>query len=195
MAQQAILNVDPDTQEFWTRTMWGLSNYFDVESLGDPSDRATAALQQLQVASRHLQTAARLEITNVAFCDKIDGFGVYHTFETDIFRPGQPVLLYAEVRNFTSEPGSDNRFRTRLRSTIEVLRNGPTGEPVDRRVLEATEDVSRTPRQDYFHSYKLDLPDHLAPGPHSVRLTLEDELSGKAASTTIDFLVRPQNEK
>ena len=99
-AQQAIAGVDADTQEFWTRTMWGLSNYFESASLSDPTERATRALDQLQIALQHLRSAARLEIANLAFCDKIDGFGVYHTFDQDIFRPGQIVLLYAEVRNF-----------------------------------------------------------------------------------------------
>jgi len=189
LAQQAIPGLDAGTQEFWTSMTWGLSTYFDNEAIPDPSDRMTLALTQFRQAATHLQGSARLEVHNLAFCDKIDGFGVYHPFERDVFRPGQPVLLYSEVRNFQSEASSAG-YRTVLRSTIEILRNGPDGELIERKLLEPTEDVSRSPRNDYFHSYKLDLPGHLTPGPHTVRLTVEDEHSGKIATATIDFLVR-----
>lgn len=190
LAQQVIPGVDTDTQEFWIHTMWGLSSYFDTESTSDPADRATAALEQLRAAELHLRSAARLEIDNLTFCDKIDGFGVFRPFERNVFRAGQEVLLYAEVRNFKTESGSDAYYRTRLKSTIEILRNGADGELIERKPLEPAEDLSRTPRRDYFHSYKLDLPHDLTPGPHTIRLTLEDELSGKFASATIDFDVR-----
>jgi hypothetical protein len=187
LAQQVIPDVDPVTQEFWTSLMWGLSSYFDSENLPDPSERAALSLQQLRSAELHLQKSARLEVRSLSFCDKIDGFGMFHPFERDIFRPGQPVLVYAEIRNFTTEPGNNGHYRTVLRSTIEILRG--SGELVERKVFEPTEDLCRSPRSDYFHSYKLDLPSHLTPGPHTARVTLEDELSGRIASATLEFLV------
>ena len=67
------------------------------------------------------------------FCDRIDGFGLYHPFERAVFRPGQPVLLYGEVRNFKTELSSAGQYRTALRSTFEILRNGPDGELVERK--------------------------------------------------------------
>jgi len=190
LAQQAIPGIDDSTQEFWTSTMWGLSNYFDSETTPDPSDRAALALQQLRAATAHLQPSARLELHGLVFCEGIDGFGVYQPFERNVFRPGQPVLLYGEVRNFQTELSAAGQYRTVLRSTIEILRNGVDGELVERKQFEPTEDISRSPRTDYFHSYKLDLPNDLTPGPHTLRLTLEDQLSGKIASSTINFLVR-----
>jgi hypothetical protein len=190
LAQQAIPGIDDSTQEFWTSTMWGLSNYFDSETTPDPSDRAALALQQLRAATAHLQPSARLELHGLVFCEGIDGFGVYQPFERNVFRPGQPVLLYGEVRNFQTELSAAGQYRTVLRSTIEILRNGVDGELVERKQFDPTEDISRSPRTDYFHSYKLDLPNDLTPGPHTLRLTLEDQLSGKIASSTINFLVR-----
>ncbi len=70
------------------------------------------------------------------------------------------------------------------------MRAGEGGELIERRQFESTEDQSRSPRTDYFHSYKLDLPLHMTPGTYTLRLTLEDELSTKIGASTIDFLVR-----
>jgi hypothetical protein len=190
LAQQAIPNIDAPTQEFWTSMSCGLATYFEDETIPDPADRITLALQEFRAASQHLQPAAKLEIHSLTFCDRIDGFGNYHPFERQMFRPGQPVLVYAEVRNFQTEVAPGGHYRTSLRSTIEILRNGPDGDLIERKALDPTEDLSRSPRNDYFHSYKLDIPSHLTPGPHTVRLTLEDEISGRIATSTIDFLVK-----
>ncbi len=190
LALHAIPEADPETQEFWTSLMWSMSDYFDNETMADPNERAAAALDRLRAAEQHLQSTARLELRNLEFCDRIDGFGAYHPFENDIFRPGQPVLLYAEVRNFRTEVTPAGRYRTSLKSTIEIIRSGEDSELIERRHFTATEDQSRSPRTDYFHSYKLDLPLHVTPGAYSLRLTLEDELSGKIGTSTIDFLVR-----
>ncbi|QDT52289.1 hypothetical protein Pan44_02980 [Caulifigura coniformis] len=190
LALQAIPEVDPETQEFWTSLTWSLSNYFDNQSIVDPADRAAATLERLRAAEHYLQTMARLEIRSLEFCDKIDGFGAYHPFEQDVFRPGQPVLLYAEVRNFKTDVTSAGRYRTALKSTIEIIKAGPESELIERRQFESTEDQSRSPRSDYFHSYKLDLPLHLTPGNFTLRLTLEDELSGKIGVSSIEFVVR-----
>jgi hypothetical protein len=45
-------------------------------------------------------------------------------------------------------------------------------------------------RTDYFHSYKIDLPPHLPPGPYALVLSVQDELTGKVASQAINFLIR-----
>jgi hypothetical protein len=190
LALQAIPETDADTQEFWTSMMWSMSSYFDGQSMADPSDRAAATLDRLRAAEQFLQTSARLELRSLAFCDKIEGFGAYHPFENQVFRPGQEVLLYAEVRNFKTDITAAGRYRTSLKSTIEILKAGDDGELIERRHFSSTEDQSRSPRTDYFHSYKLDLPLHLTPGSYLLRLTLEDELSGKIGTSTIDFLVR-----
>jgi len=52
-----------------------------------------------------------------------------------------------------------------------------------------TEDRCRSIRGDYFHSYRLDLPAHLTPGPYVLKLLVEDLVSGKTATETIPFTV------
>ncbi len=189
-AQQAIPGVDPAEQEFWTGTFWALSNYFDAQAMPDRSERASQTVAQLASASRRLQESARLELRNVNFCFKIDGFGNISRFERDEFRPGQPVALYAEVRNFKSEPTVTGHYRTRLKSAIEIRRGGADGEPVAQNTFPPTEDLCRNLRTDYYHSYELHVPPNLPAGPYTLLLTVQDELSGKAATQTLSFLVR-----
>jgi hypothetical protein len=190
LAQQAIPDTDVETQEFWGALLWSMADYFDNETVADPAERAALALERLRLAESHLQTLARLEVRSLTFCDKIDGFGAYHPFDQNVFRAGQPVLLYAEIQNFKTEATDVGRYRTSLRSTVEILRDQEGSEVIERRHFEPTEDQSRSLRRDYFHSYKLDLPLHLTPGTYTLRLTLEDELSGKIGAESISFLVR-----
>lgn len=190
LAQQAIPGIDPAEQEFWTELFWAVSNYFDEQSVPGSAERVALTVEQLESAQRQLESIAPLQLRSVSFCYKINSFGNFDRYERDEFRPGQPVLLYAELRNFASQPGTAGGYLTRLKSHIEIRRGGPDGQPVEQNTFPATEDTCRSIRHDYFHSYKIDLPQHLTPGPYALVLTVEDELSRKTATQTVNFLVR-----
>ena len=190
LAQQAIPGISPAEQEFWTELFWAVSNYFDEQSIPGSAERVALTVDQLESAQRQLEAIAPLQLRSVNFCYKINSFGNFDRYERDEFRPGQPVLLYAELRNFSSQPGAAGGYLTRLKSHIEIRRGGPDGQPVEQNTFPATEDTCRSIRHDYFHSYKIDLPQHLTPGPYALVLTVEDELSRKTSSQTVNFLVR-----
>jgi hypothetical protein len=190
LAQQAVPGISPAEQEFWTELFWAMSNYFDAQTVPDAADRAALTVSQMSAAQRHLQHAARMELRNVSFCYKINSFGSFDRYERDEFRAGQPVLLYAEVNNFESQPTTTGLYKTRLRSHIEVRRGNAQGDIVEQNDFPATEDLCRNLRSDYFHSYKIDLPQHLTPGPYTLVLAVEDELGGKVAIQSINFLIR-----
>jgi hypothetical protein len=189
-ALQAIPGLDPADQEFWQQTFWGLTNYFDTASIPSSPDRAAQTVAQMTNAVLRLQEKARLELRNVAFCHKISSFGNYEKYPRDEFSPGQEVLLYAEVANIHSEPISDGKFRTNLKSTLEIYRHGPQGELIERIDLPETVDVCRTHRRDYFHSYQFTIPAKLALGPHVLKLSVEDQLSRRVGTYTLNFMVK-----
>jgi hypothetical protein len=189
-ALQAIPGIPAADQEFWQQTLWGIANYFDTEHLPRDTDRATQTVAQFATAISRLQQKAQLKIRNTHFCRRIDNYGSYERFDRDDFTPGQPVLLYTEIENFHTEPTSDGRHRTLLKSTLEVFRPGPNGELVDRFEFPATEDLCRNPRRDYFHSYEFTIPTKLGLGPHVLKLTLEDQLTRKVATYSVNFTVR-----
>ncbi len=187
-ALTAIPGIEPADQEFWQQVFWGMSNYLDVQQIPRAEDRATQTIAQMNTAVRRLQERADLQIRNVAFCRQIQYFGNYERFPRDEFRPGQEVLVYAELENFKSEPTADGQYRTLLRSTVELL--SPNGELRKQIDFPATEDLCRNYRRDYFHNYQFTIPDRIPLGPHTLKLTVFDELSGKMTSYTMNFLVQ-----
>jgi hypothetical protein len=186
-ALEAIPGVSAAEQEFWQQLLWAASDYFDADAMPDRTDRASQAVAQLRSAVQRLQPEAKLELRNVAFCQKISSFGNYQGFPADEFSPGQPVLIYAELQNFKSEPTSDGQYRTLVRSTIEI--HGPGG-LVHREEFHPTEDFCRNHRRDYFHSYQLDIPQRCSLGPHVLKLIVEDQLSRKIATHSLRFTVK-----
>ena len=189
-ALQPVPGIDPADQEFWQQMLWGMANYFDTQGMPDSSERATQTIAQLKSAAARLQEKARLELHNVAFCYKISGFGNYQRFKRDEFTPGQPVLLYAEVGNFKSELISEGQFRTLLKSTLEIVEGGPAGRVVETLPLAPSEDRCRNQRRDYYHSYEFAVPQGCNPGPHTLRLRVEDQLGKKLAVTALNFTVQ-----
>lgn len=189
-ALQPISGIDSADQEFWQQMLWGMANYFDTQGMPDSSERATQTISQLRAAASRLQEKARLELHNVAFCHKISGFGNYQRFKRDEFTSGQPVLLYAEVADFKSEPTPDGQFRTLMKSTLEVLEGGPAGRIVETLPLTPSEDRCRNQRRDYYHSYEFAIPQNCNPGPHTLRLRVEDQLGKKIAVTMLNFNVQ-----
>lgn len=189
-ALQPIPGIDSADQEFWQQVFWAMTNYFDAQTIPDEADRAAQTLVQLRTAVQRLQEKAKLEIHNVAFCHKISSFGNYERFNKDEFTPGQPVLLYGEMVNFKSEPTADGQYRTIMKSTLEIYRTGPQGQLVERYPFGATEDLCRQPRTDYYHTYEFTIPPRITLGPHVLKLVVEDQLSQKVATYSINFMVK-----
>jgi hypothetical protein len=100
------------------------------------------------------------------------------------------VLLYAEVANIHSEPVTDGKYRTSLKSTLEIYRYGTQGELVEKIELPETIDLCRTHRRDYFHSYQFTIPAKLTLGPHVLKLLVEDQVSRRVASYSLNFTVK-----
>lgn len=190
-ALQAIPGLPPADQEFWQQTFWGIANYFDATAIPESADRATQTVAQLTTAVQRLQERAHLQVRNATFCQRISSFGNYERFPRDEFTPGQQVLLYAEVVNFHSEPAADGQFRTILKSTLEIHKPGPQGELIEKIQFPtpATEDLCRNHRRDYFQSYEFTIPPRIALGPHVLKLTVEDQLSRKVATYSLNFTV------
>lgn len=186
-ALTAIPGIPPAEQEFWQQLLWGVINSLDVEHMPQSKDRATQTITQLNSAVRRLQEQADLQIRNVAFCRQILYFGNYEKLPRNEFSPGQEALLYAEIDNFKSEPTAAGQYRTLLRSSVEIL--SPSGELRKQIEFPATEDLCSTYRRDYFHNYQFRIPERIPLGPHILKLTVFDELSGKLTSYSLNFSV------
>jgi len=185
---EPISGLDAPDQEFWQQVFWGMSNYFDKNAMADPSDRATQTIAQLRTAVQRLKEKSKLELRNVAFCQKISSYGNYERVKRDEFTPGQSVLLYAEVENFKSEPTTEGPYRTILKSTVEIF--DPRGQLVVKMPFQAPDDLCANPRRDYYNTYEFAIPQRIGLGPHTLKLTVEDQISRKVATYTVNFTVK-----
>ncbi|MEZ6066018.1 MAG: hypothetical protein R3B90_09990 [Planctomycetaceae bacterium] len=196
LALQALPNLSLAEQEAWTKLIWSLSTELNTRDSLTQNERLSQVVELVSEAERRFREAAPLEVPIACFCHSINSFGNYDRFPQDVFRSGQPVLLYVELRNFLSGLTSEGLYRTRMRTTVEIVgtQMAPDGtaleRTIDRREFAATEDLCRSPRRDYYHSYRLDLPWQLEPGRYQLRLNIVDELGGKAASYEIPFAVQ-----
>lgn len=191
-AVQAIPHVDAADQEFWQKTMWGISAYFDDRNESDRRSRATQTISRFNEAIEHLRAEADLVVKNVVFCRKIDSFGSYDKLAKSEFRPGEQVLVYAEIENFKTELTPEGHHRTRLKSEIELFQKvgSEYRESKQKYDFPPTEDVCRSYRRDYFHSYILTLPQSLGLGDYVLKLTVTDHVGNKIGSDTVQFTVK-----
>ncbi len=187
-AMRPIPSVAPAMQDFWKKELYGLSAWLDVEGTPDAAQRAAEAKRVLAEAAARLAESAPLEARNLAFCTAIDGYGCITPFDKMEFVPGQEVLLYAEVDNFTSEE-TPRGFHTTLRSGYQIFDS--RGQRVIDRDFPKTEEYCRNARHDFFIGYRLALPaKHIYPGKHTLQLTIEDIKSRKIGQASIEFVLK-----
>jgi hypothetical protein len=154
-----------------------------------PPEELAALVDRLQQATAMLKTKAALRLEHVCFCQAVRKFGDVVPFEaTHEFRPEEHVYLYLEIRNFTCKlmdniqaplkaPGaatanSTETFSIKLATRLEIC--DPQGRPVVHWDLNR-EDHALTPTQDYYHTYRFNVPKNLPPGNYTLWVTVADQ--------------------
>jgi hypothetical protein len=155
----------------------------------DPQDLA-ALVDDVQSLVAPLRERAALEVPKLCFCRPVAAparFGVYEVLEENhLFRPGDLVGLYVEVRNFACAPHGDD-YRTYVKTSVEV--HNARGQIVWRFDPPARTDPSLSPRQDYCHFGRFALPPDLPPGAYTLWLKVTDVPTGRTAKRSLDFRV------
>ena len=160
--------------------------------------KAGVVLDQLDTLVAPLRSRAALVIDKACFCR--DGkimFGVYDPLPEDyLFRPGEYVHVYVELRNFTSEavalPSGQTDYVIKLRSTYEI--RDAAGKPVPGgrgEIARKAPNRSHTQRRDYFDGYHFCLPeaDRLPSGLYTLWVSVADLPTGRVARRSLDFHV------
>jgi hypothetical protein len=186
-ALQPIPGISPTLQDFWSKQLYGLATYLDSSQQPDSARRATVAKQYLCQAASRLGDLGLLTVQNLALCTEVSSFGVFRTFEQSEFKPGQEVLLYAEVNNFHSEE-TEKGFRTALRSSYQILDS--EGKRVAQREFAVTEDYCKNRRRDFFMRYFIRLPVEIEPGSYMLELTIEDTLANKIGQSSLPLEIK-----
>ena len=132
-----------------------------------------------------------LVVRNLAFVTEIQSYGSYKPFDKYEFVPGQRVLLYAEVENFTSSETARG-FHTVTRSSYQIFDS--SGRRIDEHEFSPSEEYCRRPRRDFFIGYEFCLPERIYPGKHVLQLTVADLNSQKIGQTVIEFTVKSADD-
>lgn len=183
---QGVSQKDRATREFWSKQLLGLTTWLDVERTPNAMTRAGETKKILSEAISSLGEAAPLDVRNLVFGKQLDTYGCYEEFKTNRFVPGQEVLLYAEVENFSNE-STPKGFRISLRCRYEIY-NIQGGRVADHDLPE-TGGYCRNRRRDYYITYRMRMPPHLSSGQYVLKLTVEDLKSKRIGESQLPFTV------
>jgi hypothetical protein len=183
-----IASLESTEQQFWASELYGLSSFIDQERIPDKRLRATYSNRELRQATTRLGELGSLDVRNLACCKVVESFGIYQRINDgpDILRPGQEILLYAEIENFVSQKVPEG-FRTTLDARYEIKneRNGIVAQGE----FEELSETCRNYRRDFFVHYRIRLADDLSPGRHTLHLFVNDLNGQKEGQSYVPFTV------
>jgi hypothetical protein len=186
---EAIPGLAPDEQNLWHWMMASMIAARDRVPGMSRADQAAEVLEDLDRVQAILRKEAPLGLGTVRFCSEILAFGDYRPVENRCFRPGDETKLYAEIKNFVSEKGTDGLYRVRLNVSLSLER--PDGTSVLQDSIPNVEDKCRTPRQDFFLRVHFRVPQNVPPGPYVLKVTFEDVAAHKQAGAQLPLEVVP----
>ncbi len=193
-AANGIESLDDTQREAFKNLMFGLGVWLSPDESQRVPLRSAKVLHSLRDATNELASAGKLEVKNLAFCERVDHFGWFSEFPRKEFQPKQQVILYAEVENFSAEHKGPTGFETELQGSYVILDS--SGQEVASRQLQLDKEVCRNHRRDYFLAYRIYMPDGISPGRYRLELTVEDlkargKYQGrKLGEGVIEFAVR-----
>jgi hypothetical protein len=195
-----VLSGDPDgaveqvdgmgesEQEYLRHQLLGLWTMIDPHGHPVPSRRFSTAVPQIREAAKFAAAATdALEVRSLAFCTEIESYGQVKPFKNSRFEPGQQVILYCEIENFTAEK-TEEGFETHLQGSYDLF-NG-NDEKVVSQLLPADQQVSANYLRDYFIAYQMHLPEQLAAGKYRLQLTMEDVNGKKYGQSSIPLEIK-----
>jgi len=125
-----------------------------------------------------------LALGTVELCQRVDGFGRYHTLGSNAFIAGRAnaLILYGEVQNFAQTrteasrtQGSDatDSWGVELGQTVRLFFDADNSEQL---AIPETmvRDTSHSRRKDFFLVQRIDLPRNLSVGDYNLKVTVRD---------------------
>lgn len=149
-------------------------------------------VDQLNSMLLPLRERAPLAIDKMCFCQSIGGYGNYVALaDAHVFRAGELVRLYVELRNFRSDKRAEagqTVFVTELSAKAEI--RDASGKAVWSHEFQRDKpDQSQSLRTDYFEHYRFCIPE-LEPGSYTMSLSVRDVATKRdEAKRTLDFHV------
>lgn len=142
----------------------------------------------LVAAAKKWEADADISLPKLILASRVDSYGVYSPVEAK-FETGQrhTVIIYCEVANFASKKSDDGWFQTRLSQQETLITED--GLLVWRPNAEEVEDRSMNQRRDFYLVKKLTIPENLAVGKYTLRMSVTDKNTNKIAMVAIPIEV------
>lgn len=189
-AEKLLSHLDPGNQQLLKRLL-PLAVKLGEAGLPttDPSEVAEL-IDQLQNVVTALRAKAALRIDKLSYCRapvKPMRTGTYQPLPDDhVFRPGETVELYMELRNFSCE-AKEAEYSTHVTTLIEI--RDDRGEVLAKYEFERDRpDVGQAPRQEYFHICRFPVQG-LSAGQYTLTAQVTDVPSGKSAKRSLPLRI------
>ena len=155
-----------------------------LEASATPKDPPRG--DEVRTAIRALEDRAPLELVDLQICQAVERFGEVTPFGTPGRQAGDWIGLYCEIDGLHQEPTA-NGFQARLAGRLEVI--PATGGPALALPLLTSNQTFPRRRRDYYVNYSKKLPDDLAPGHYTLRVTLQDLATSQSASRETTLVI------
>ena len=154
---------------------------------------------RLSTLTASLRSRAQLILERMCFCRSIKNFGDYAPLppEQVIFQPGEAAHVYVQVRNISSRRQRE-KYVTVFKVRCEIFDENSRDKPPITWVSQLREDISTSPRQDYYINFHFWVPNCPA-GMYTMRIVVEDWTDAppeskqvpdsRIAQRTLDFRV------
>ncbi len=187
-AVEQIDGMNESEQEYLRHQLLGLWTMIDPQGHPVPSRRFSTAIPQIREAAKFAAAATdSLEVRSLAFCTEIEAYGQVKPFQSNRFDPGQQVILYCEIENFTAVKHEDG-YETHLQGSYDLFNE--KDEKVVSQLLPADQQTSANYLRDYFIAYQMHLPEQLAKGKYRLQLTMEDVQGKKYGQASIPLEIK-----
>jgi hypothetical protein len=167
---------DPATRQAMLLLLTNIAQLEQEGGIARLSPRDLAAwTDRLNTLTASLRSRAQLILEHTCFCSSIKNFGDFsplpaeHTF----FHPGEFAHVYVQARNLSSRRRGEKHV-TLLKGRLEIFDENSRDAPPVKWASLLREDVSASPRQDYYINFRFQVPLSCPAGLYTVRITVED---------------------
>jgi hypothetical protein len=159
------------------------SLFYEIYNQLEMEQEASSELANLIAIAR---TGKQLTLPKVLFCRKIMGFGMFQPFLENRFAPGQTVLIYSEVDNFTRVKNSDSWD---IDLKVGILIKTELGIPLyENSNFSLVHFSPQSPIRDLWLTSRLQIPSTVQGGKnYSLVITVTDISSSSVVSKEIPF--------
>ena len=187
-AASEIPGLSDDAKGYWSEQLYTLGLYLDDEQVPNDRQRATRAAHHARTAAHRLGQMGNLIVRNIAMTNAVHSYGVYDELSEYRLAPGQEIIVYAELENFTSVETAKG-YHTSLKASYEILDR--RGKSIATETLGSSEEYCRNLRRDFFVAYSVIIPrDLYNGGEYTLRLTVEDVKSNRTGESVTKFRVQ-----